>query len=101
METLRELEPQGTEQHNFLLKEQEKRAEREKKDRKNYFKDYNNRPEIKEKRRRLRLEKERAKQEEKRQQEQDKHGEYYGAEAIKVLINFAKYVDINKEKRKL
>lgn len=67
-----------------------------KKDRKEYFMNYNNRSEVKEKRKLARL----AKEKEKQEQENEVNSKYSKAENYKVLMTLKEYTDLSQEKRK-
>jgi hypothetical protein len=66
-----------------------------KKDRTEYFNEYNSRPEIKEKRKLARL----AKEQQQQERENEVNNEYYGADAIKILMSLKEYTELNKEKK--
>ena len=75
-----------------------------KKDRTEYFKEYNNRPEIKEQRKLARLEKEQQKQAQKEaraKEIQENNAKLYEAHSIQILMNLKEYTELSPAKQKL
>ena len=88
---------QLAEQQLINFQQEYQQETKTKQDRQTYFNYYNNRPEIKEKRKLMRLKKSL----EKKHQDQEATSKYYGSEAIKVLMSFKDYTELSKEKRQL
>jgi hypothetical protein len=83
-------------EHVFAqIQVQQQQIKKEKTDRKAYFKEYNDR--MKKKRKLTRLKKRQGQQEE----TNEATSKYYGAEAIKILMSFKDYTELNKEKKQL